>query len=569
MENSNEQAQHNPSPPPRPSPSLLPKPTAETSAPGESTPASTKTTATKDSAPGGSAEDHPVTETIQSPEKPPASPEVSTPEPRPQQEKPDEDGTNQVCRRCGKSQPLSQFIPKRTRRDDTYTRDCLTCRDKQAAQYQKRHEKETRDAKPGEIVCVSCMEALPEVEFRTVAGEDGSAEPGRPRNRKDGSKFFRQCLACRIVQNPARCSDCARPLSKSEKAEYDDEKRGARDRLCLACISASEAADSSSSAPVATPEARGAQTKRPHPSSPKQNTGAAKKARLAETKEEPLDEGVEDEANGAVDDPLTGLDPSVAESTDKGGETSKTTIPATKATPLVGETTPIDLRDDLFLFRSPALPLPQPRVPATTTTAAATTATSPDASTTTPAKPATSPAESAPWNLPHDASMPIPEPIFIASRTYLFTGQLPPLLLTGKNSLDFLQRHMIDFLGLALPTLQPVLADRAACAKLREAFLRRLLFPEEGGGGLSQQFLEGLEKGHSAFGRLLRDRSVMFRLRDALEVHMERLGFSEEELEKYLRDKKERGEAKAEMATITEVEQKKKVGLEWEVDMVD
>lgn len=490
------------------------------------------------------------------------------------------------CNQCGNTQPLSEF--RNQQRPSFETKNCLTCRKKNNTQKRKRYEERTRNnTDPGRAVCPHCTQLRPEADFQSPTGryqrcrtcrtlsnkrrestkEEGEEQEKRPATEHHAPNESAPATTGTIAtgdgdpvtgtiaspEDPPvtpevetskprpqqkepdedgdeRCSDCGKPFPRSVKAKFDEMRSKAQDRVCFACVSA---AASSPSAPVATTDVGGAPTESAYQSSPKRNTGSAQKARAAGANEETRGGDAEGETNGAVDDPLARLEPSVASSANQGGEAPEETTPATTATPLVGNTTPIDLRDDLFLFSPPIKPLPQWQVPPTptpTTTTTTTTATSPDGNAatatipTTPAEVATSLSKSAPWNAPYNPSMPISRDMFTASRAYLLGLQTADQLTRahGKSVFRAVQSSAIDFVGLAMPSLQPLLGDLKACALLHEALLFQLHRP----GLLAPdhvRFLERLWKHQTAFVDLWRDAGVTSRFVQGLERHIRHL----------------------------------------------
>ncbi|KAK7957767.1 hypothetical protein PG988_012615 [Apiospora saccharicola] len=429
----------------------------------------------------------------------------------------------QYCRQCGNFQPKSEF--RNQQHPSLETKNCSSCREKVRDQKGRRYEERTRE--PGMAVCTHCTQSRPEVDFE-----------GGPAGR------WRQCITCRTWSNKRRDKTAQKKGEKGAKEkETKDKQRHPGE------ASGNDPPDSSSSSSSSPSKGNGdlgdSQPVAPGAaastlaSSLLSKVVAAKKARLARAEEATRGDETEDAARGAVYDvPLARSNTSVAASADKGGEASKASTATTTITPRIDVTTPLDLRGGWLPDSPPTKPLRQQQVPDTTTTAtttdvpAATTATlNTSSDSTTAAEVAMSLAESEPWNTPYDASMPISEEMFSMSRAYLLglltTSQLRRA--HGESLSLSIQRHVIDFVGLVIPDIPPLMfAHRIIAKGLQAALVARVRQPPESLKPNHMLYLNNMENDFPALASLLHNTGVARRFVMGLQRHIDHLGRDDE-----------------------------------------
>ncbi|KAK8128979.1 hypothetical protein PG984_010087 [Apiospora sp. TS-2023a] len=462
----------------------------------------------------------------------------------------------QYCRQCGNFQPKSEF--RNQQHPSLETKNCSSCREKVRDQKRRRYEERTRE--PGMVVCTHCTQSRPEADFE-----------GGPAGR------WRQCVTCRTWSHKRRDKTAPAKEEKKDKQRHSGKASGndSPDSSSSSSSSPSKGTrDLGESQPVAPGTVASTLA-----SSLLSKVVAAKRARLARGEEATRGDETKDAARGAVyDAPLARMNPSVAVSTDKGGEASKASTATTTITPRIDYTTPLDLRGGWLPDSPPTKSLRRQQVPDTATTAATTapstyvsaaTTTTFDTSSdsTAPAEVAMSLAESEPWNTPYDASMPISEEIFSMYRAYLLGLETADQLIGvhGTSAFFSQRRFIVEYVGLVIPGLQQaVFSDQEMCVRLRSALLRRQESPQS----LTRdqmRLLDRLEEDHPAFASLLRDGEVAYRFVHGLDWHMEYL--RRQESARRMEEKKD--EIKKLMAENREKKKKKESDGMMKFDNVD
>ncbi|KAK8060856.1 hypothetical protein PG996_010786 [Apiospora saccharicola] len=397
-----------------------------------------------------------------------------------------------------------------------------------------------------EQYCRQCGNFQPKSEFRNQQHPSLETKnfPSRGRLRGGPAGRWRQCITCRTWSNKRRDKTAQKKGEKGAKEkETKDKQRHPGE------ASGNDPPDSSSSSSSSPSKGNGdlgdSQPVAPGAaastlaSSLLSKVVAAKKARLARAEEATRGDETEDAARGAVYDvPLARSNTSVAASADKGGEASKASTATTTITPRIDVTTPLDLRGGWLPDSPPTKPLRQQQVPDTTTTAtttdvpAATTATlNTSSDSTTAAEVAMSLAESEPWNTPYDASMPISEEMFSMSRAYLLglltTSQLRRA--HGESLFLSIQRHVIDFVGLVIPDIPPLMfAHRIIAKGLQAALVARVRQPPESLKPNHMLYLNNMENDFPALASLLHNTGVARRFVMGLQRHIDHLGRDDE-----------------------------------------